>query len=411
MKDSVFPKDFFWGAGSSAFQVEGDTPPTDWTEAAEEGRVPQIGKACEHYTRFREDFDLAKQLGHNAHRFSIEWARIEPKEGVFDEKEIEHYREVLRALRERGMEPFVTLYHFTLPLWFSESGGWRRRDAPEIFARYSAYTVKKLSDLCTRFATINEPYSIVINAYVRGTWPPFLAFPIVTAAINLPNGNATGQIPQRNWRGLVDFFTIANTLARAHNSAYNAIKRVVPTSDVSIVFQMHLWEANANPFWKLLARIQMWNMNYRFMNRVYKNCDSIGVNFYFYVRLGGTPERPLSDTHWPLFPDKLFSVLTNMARYQKPLYVAEVGVADEKDTHRSVYIRDAVEAALRAHRAGADVRAFLYWSLLDNYELALGYEKCFGLIAVDYKTQTRTIRPSAYVYKEIIEKNGAIISV
>lgn len=366
--------------------------------------MPSIGRACEHYTRFREDFDIAKSLGHTAHRFSIEWARIEPKEGTFDEREIEHYREVLIALRERGLEPYVTLYHFTLPLWFSESGGWKRKDAPEIFARYCAYTAEKLSDLCTRFATINEPYSIVINGYVRGTWPPFRAFPIATAAINLPNGNETDQVAHSNWRGLIDFFTVANTLARAHNYAYRAIKNIVPGSDVSIVFQVHLWEANSNPLWKLLAHVQMWNMNYRFMNRVFQQCDSIGVNFYFYVRLGGTPTRQRSDTNWPLFPDKLLPVLMCMARYGKPLYVAELGVADAKDAYRANYIRDAVQATAQAYDAGVDVRAFIYWSLMDNYELALGYEKRFGLIEINYNTQERSIRPSAWVYKELIEQ-------
>ncbi len=406
---SAFPKDFLWGAGCSAFQVEGNTPPTDWTEGAKEGRVPELGRACDYYTRFREDFDIAQSLGHTAHRFSIEWARIEPEEGKFDESEVAHYREMLTALHERGLVPFVTLYHFSLPLWFASSGGWKRKDAPEIFARYCAYTAERLADLCTRFATINEPYSIVVNGYVRGTWPPFLAFPIVSAAVNLPNGNATEQVAHRNRLGIVDFFTVANTLARAHNLAYTAVKRVAPTSDVSIVFQVHLWEATANPIWKLLARIQMWNMNFRFLNRVVKQCDSIGVNFYFYVRLGGTPTRERSDTNWSLFPDKLFSVLMHVARYHKPLYVAEVGVADAHDTYRAKYIRDAVHATAQARNEGVDVRGFLYWSLTDNYELALGYEKRFGLVEVNYETLERTIRPSAYVYRDIIRANGATL--
>lgn len=400
----VFPKDFLWGAASSAFQVEGNTPPTDWTMGAKEGRVPPIGRACEHYTRFTEDFDIAKSLGHTAHRFSIEWARIEPAEGVFDEREIEHYREVLRALRERGIEPFVTLWHFTLPRWFVESGAWSRRDAPDVFARYAAYVVTHLGDLATHFATINEPYSIVINGYVRGTWPPFRQFPVATA-IELPNGNMTSQTPHRSWHGLIDFFTVANTLARAHNAAYRSIKKVNPDSIVSIVFQVLVVDASSNLLYRLAASFMNWQNNTRFMRRVYSHCDSIGVNFYFYRRFGGMPERPVSDTGWPLFPEKLYDALMLLSQFGKPLYVAESGCADAADRFRPEYIRESIRAVARALDKNVPVFAFLYWSLLDNYELALGYDKRFGLIAVNYETQERTIRPSAYVYKEIIEQN------
>ena len=126
MSEKKFPEGFFWGAATASYQVEGGIENCDWAKAATDGRVPVCGQACAHYTRFKEDFDLAKSLSHNAHRFSIEWARIEPVQGQFNEEAIAHYREVLNALRERGISPFITLWHFTLPLWFSESGGFER---------------------------------------------------------------------------------------------------------------------------------------------------------------------------------------------------------------------------------------------------------------------------------------------
>ena len=172
----IFPKNFYWGAATASYQVEGGILNTDWAKAASEGRVPPCDRACDHYHRFESDFDIAKSLGHNGHRFSVEWARIEPEKGKFNQEEIEHYRQVLLALKERGITPFITIWHFTLPLWFSESGGFERKDAPEVFARYAAYVVSQLSDLCQFYSTMNEPNVVGSNGWLRGSWPPFKRF-------------------------------------------------------------------------------------------------------------------------------------------------------------------------------------------------------------------------------------------
>lgn len=387
--------------------MEGGIENNDWAKASQEGRVPPCGRACDHYNRYEEDFDIARSLSHNAHRFSIEWSRIEPEEGKFSQEAVEHYRRVLQALKARGIEPYITIWHFWMPLWFSESGGFKRKDSSQIFARYARYVVEQLGDLATKFSTINEPYSVVVNGYVRGNWPPFYEVPLMSF-VDLPNGNATKQVPKRSWRGLFDFFTVANKLADAHNEAYDAIKGVRPEVDVSIVFQVFIWEANNNPINKLLAKLQTWNMTTRFMNKVANRCDSIGVNHYFYRRLGGSPKRQVSDTGWELYPEKIYNSLKILSRYKKPMYVAEVGVADADDKYRSEYIKNALLGVHRAIKEGINVKGFLYWSLLDNYELALGYDKRFGLVEVNYDTLERKIRPSAYVYKKIIEDNGIV---
>ena len=205
----LFPKGFLWGAASASYQVEGGIENNDWAQAAREGKVPVCGKATDHYNRYEADFDIAKSLGHNAHRLSIEWSRIEPEESRFNEDEIEHYRKVLRSLRSRGLEPFVTLWHFTLPLWFSNKGGFQNPNAPEIFARYCEYVISKLGNEANFWMTINEPLVWASIGYVAGKWPPFK-------------------------KNIFSFHFVTNKLINAHKLAYHKIKKINPNLSVGI---------------------------------------------------------------------------------------------------------------------------------------------------------------------------------
>ena len=198
MERFKFPKNFYWGAATSAHQVGGGNY-NDWTgyekqsakrkaQSAKQKEWPDFilknypnplqeenyisGRACDHYNRFREDFDIAKSLGHNAHRFSIEWSRIEPEEGKFNEKEIEHYHEVIKALREREMEPFITLWHWTLPLWVAKKGGWASGHTVGNFVRYSERIAKEFQGEVKFWITLNEPSLWSGNAYLLGLLPP-----------------------------------------------------------------------------------------------------------------------------------------------------------------------------------------------------------------------------------------------
>ena len=191
----TFPEGFYWGAATASYQVEGGIENTDWAEAARQGRVPECGPACDHYNRYEADFDLAKELGHTAHRLSVEWARIEPVSGEFDEGEIAHYRLVLQALHARGLKPYITIWHFTQPLWFSESGSFERADAPAIFARYAAHVVEQLGDLCTEFSTMNEPNVFASNGWLRGSWPPFKRFLSIEAYENIHSAMPEASAP------------------------------------------------------------------------------------------------------------------------------------------------------------------------------------------------------------------------
>lgn len=381
MKDnSFFPKGFLWGASTASYQVEGGIENVDWAQGARDGKLPSCGVATDHYHRYEADFDLAKSLGHNAHRFSIEWARIEPEEGKFNEKEIEHYRSVLRALKARGLEPFVTLWHFTLPIWFSEQGGFQNTKAPETFARYCEYVSQKLGNEATYFMTINEPLVWASGGYLRGHWPPFK-------------------------KNILLFHFVHNALIAAHNKAYVSMKKHNPLIQIGVAKHNIFFDSNLMP-WNIVAKhVMTWYWNFRFLNKISKYQDFIGLNHYFYKRFGGNGNLPKSDMGWDIFPKALYGCLMQLKRYQKPVYITENGIADEKDDKRQKFIPDYLQEVRRAIENGVPVGGYFYWSLLDNFEWSFGFTKRFGLIEINYETLERIIRPSALIYKKIIESN------
>jgi len=375
----IFPDTFLWGAATSSYQVEGGIENTDWAQGAREGKVPLCGTACDHYNRYEQDFDIAKSLGHNAHRFSIEWSRIEPEEGKFDEQEIEHYREVLRALHARGIYPLVTLWHFWLPLWFSRSGGWERKDAPEVFARYCTYVVEQFGDLCDNYATINEPMVFTGFGYIRGKWPPFYK------------------------NSFLKYFKVTLQLIRGHIFSYKNLKAKHPEMKIGIVKHTVAFSSNGNPFNVFFAWLFNLGWTHLFMRRVCEYADWIGLNYYNRKIFGDTRVLGKTDMGWNIDPKGIYDALHILWKYKKPIYIAEAGCADAHDRFRADYIRDTVEGIGEALQDGVDVRGYCYWSLLDNYELAEGFEKRFGLVEVNFDTQERTIRPSAFVYRDLIK--------
>jgi len=401
----TFPEGFLWGAASASYQVEGGNENTDWAEAAREGRVPACGLACDHYHRFAEDFDMAKSLGHTAHRFSVEWARIEPEEGKFDVQAMEHYREIIRALKARGLRPFVTIWHFTLPLWLAKKGGFESKEIPALFARYAAHVAGMLGDECC-FSTINEPEVFLTNGWLRGTWPPFKRFTLLDLVRITNSGRAALRPAEKGFAPLFTYLRVRNILAQAHCAAYDAIKKVRPDAEVNIVRDVIVFKGGKNP----LSHIVAWCMNqfwtHAFQRKLKGKYDSIGLNYYFYKQFGDRTKYQKTDTDWDIRAEGIYDALMILARYKKPLFVSEAGIADAKDDRRADYIKKQVEGTWRAIQDGADVRGHFYWSLTDNYEWALGYTKRFGLIEIDYDTLERKIRPSAFVYKGICESNG-----
>lgn len=407
MAEKKFPEGFYWGSATSSFQTEGGIENMDWAKAAREGRVPSIGKACDFYHRYESDFDIAKSLGHNCHRISIEWARIEPEEGKFDDKEIEHYLKVLASLRARHIKPFITIWHFTLPQWFADKGGFEHPDSPQIFARYCGYIAQKLGNDCRHFVTINEALPYVTNGWIRGSWPPFKEVPGLAWSLSHIPGHMANK-KDSSFRNVALYFRVRKNLAEAHNKAYDEIKKHAFGAEVGIVHQIILFHANGNPINELLSWFMNWFWTHSFLRRVHHKCDSIGINYYLHKKFGDTATYDKTDMGWDVYPEGLCGALLMMRRYGKPVWVAEAGVADADDNMRADYITRLIRCMWTAIQQGVDLRGFMYWSLLDNYELAHGYSKRFGLIEVNFETQERKVRPSAHVYKQIIEANALI---
>jgi len=426
-----FPKGFLWGAATSAHQVEGGNR-NDWSEWEKsevrsrelEARIKDekfrksfpahilnaspspldpanyiSGAACDHYHRYEEDLDIAKSLGHNAHRFSIEWSRIEPEEGKFDEKEIEHYRKVIAALRARGMEPFVTLWHWTAPIWFQQRGGWLSPRSSYYFTRFVSRIAETFSSDVQFWCTLNEPEVFISYGYIAGIRPPQA---------------------KSIWKAAVAF----HLLARAHRSAYRALHRVASSYNrpclVGIAkHNKYFVAADAsikNKFFTALARF-FWNEAFMLHIRGYQ--DYIGLNYY---------NRNVIDFGWhkprkglynlEISPEGFYESLIAIHKYGKPIYVLENGIDDARDVSRPSFIKEHIEAIMRAKTHGADIRGYFHWSLLDNFEWESGFWPRFGLVEIDYqpkadppragKTLERKIRPSAFEYKKIIEANGLL---
>ena len=308
-------------------------------------------------------------------------------------------------MKARNIKPFITLWHFTLPTWFSESGGFERDDAPEKFARYCKFVAEQLSDECDHFSTINEPNVFASHGWLYGAWPPFKRGRFLWFKFGKEDGTWKSA-KELSCRNILRYFKVTKNLIKAHNMAYDAIKKTSPHVDVSIVKHVRVFKANSNPFNKLLAKIAQHVQTGHFMNNVIDKCDSVGLNYYRYTKFGDKKIYKKTDMGWNINPEGIEFALEYLWKYKKPIYVSEAGLADAKDTMRADYIKEQVCGVWKAIQNGVDVRGHMYWSLLDNYELALGYEKRFGLVEIDYKTLERKIRPSAYIYKEICDSNA-----
>lgn len=372
-----FPEGFLWGASTSSYQVEGGITNNDWAASL---RVPKAGLACDSYNRYVEDFMIAKYLHHNAHRMSLEWARIEPKPGQFDENALYHYHSMLSWLKDNGFQTFVTLHHFTNPLWFAKKGGWEAAGAVKDFQRYTAKVAQSLGHLIDFWITVNEPMIYAGMAYGRGLWPPF----------------------RRNY---LKSYQVYRRLLAAHNEAYGIIHNFYSGAEVGFAQNIACNEGGIS------SRITDY-LEIDFAYNGTKN-DFLGLNHYFYRKFRfGARIKNRETADWPIFPiypRALFEVLMKLKKYRKPIYITENGLPDEKDLKRERYIKSYLAEINRAIEKGAKVKGYLHWSLLDNYEWAEGYKYKFGLVAVDFKTQKRTIRESAFAYSHICQDNAITV--
>lgn len=391
-----FPDNFLWGTATSSHQIEGNNTNNDWWEAEHKGLVPhKSGKACDSYNRYEEDFDLAKAMNNNAHRFSIEWSRIEPEEGKFSEEAIEHYRKVLQALRARGLEPFVTLHHFTDPLWFAKKGGWANKKAPEYFGRYAERIIEELGHDVQYWITINEPIIFIRMGYIMGKWPPFRK------------------------RDFLGFFRSLQNLAEAHKKAYSILHSLGSNSptQVGIAQSVNYFEPE-DGLLKLINTFSSRSVRYLknewFLDKIKTHQDFIGLNYYNHYKvslLHGKYQdgENKSDFSWEIYPEGIYYVVREIyKKYKKPIFITENGISDADDNQRPEFIKNHLRWLHKAMAEGADVRGYFYWSLLDNFEWTEGFNQKFGLAEVNFETFERKMRPSGKLYGEICKNNGIL---
>ena len=402
----VFPKGFLWGTSSAAHQVEGEDRNCDWWEWEQQpGRIANgdtSAVATDHYHRYREDFKLLRELNQNAHRLSLEWSRIEPAEGVFDSKQIRHYRDVLGELREQSIVPMVTLHHFTSPLWFVGKGGWTAPDAPRAFLRFVNRVVDELGDLVGMWCTINEPSIYGAQGWITGEFPPG------------HHGDLIGQ------------YRVGRHMHQAHELAYQTIKRRQPDAKVGLSHHKFLFMPVNNRFSNRMATAaaqlvtDRWPVAPGRLGRIVEaTSDFIGIAHYWgqlaafdltrpqdqFVRRVNPPGVPVTDMGWASSPPWMREVLNELKGYGKPVYVTENGIAATDDRVREKYLTDILANVHAAIQGGVDVRGYFHWTNTDNFEWARGYGAKFGLIAVDRNTLERTIKPSGWLYARIAGAN------
>jgi len=390
-----FPKDFIWGTAASALQTEGNNTNSDWwrweNNKAPEDKYPleSSGIACDSYHRYEEDLDLCVKLNNNAYRTSVAWGRMQPTPDTFDVKEIEHYRNFLKAAKLRNLKTFITLHHFSNPIWFADMGGWANPKAPVLFEIYAKKCAQVFGDLVDVYLTINEPQVYMNQCYISGAWPP-------------------------NRENLFLALRVQQNLIKAHKRAYRAIKSVGPHT-VGLVKNIIWFEQQPSTYspvdW-LAAKLLFFSNCDQYLRQIGKDLDLIGVNYYFTTRLRGLMLHNLddvqSDLGWWVYPKGLEHILLHLRKYNLPIYITENGVADCTDRIRKDFIRDMLISCNKAMEQGADVRGYFYWSLIDNYEWHRGYDPKFGLVYVDRKNELARIPRESFYYYAGICKSGRI---
>jgi beta-glucosidase len=398
-----FPPGFLWGAATAGHQVEGgnlnaDIWPLEWAEQSI--FAEPSGDACDHYHRYPQDVVTLAQLGFNAYRFSLEWARIEPEPGYFSRAELDHYRRMIDSCLEQGVTPVVTYNHFTLPRWLAARGGWSARDTPERFGEFAARASAHLGDLLSWVCTLNEPNLMAMftntgvlamgggHDDIAGSDAPRPA----TRSGAAEGGGSTGY-----QMGLVA--GDLETMARAHRLAKQAIRAA--SGQVRVGWTLALVDMQPAPGgeerWRQVRRVAQTDWL-----AVSADDDFVGVQTYSRSMIGPDGQIPPAagvptmQTGWEVYPEALEHTVRLAAEQAGvPILVTENGMATDDDDARVAYTRRALEGLADAIDDGVDVRGYVHWTLLDNFEWISGFSKTFGLIAVDRTTFARTIKPSA----------------
>ena len=418
-----------WGTATAAHQVEGNNTNNNWyrfEHQKDSNGKPRIhnndksGLAADHWNRYKEDIGLMNELGVKYYRFSIEWSKIEPKNGIFNEKALEHYRELCTTLIDSGLTPVVTLHHFTHPIWFEDLGGFEKEENIKHYLEFSEFVFNKLSDLVPFWCTINEPAVYVSQGYFNGVFPPGKKDPVLA-----------GQVMKNLLNAHVAVFRHLKTLPNGMNVQIGLVKNITQFDP------LRRWHILDWYFSGILNDIFTNNTidllttgNFNFYlpgmaNISYKNTDAIGaidfigLNYYSRWHVKGhlntatpftfetRPEDIQTDMPYSIYPEGFYRAIQTISKLNKPIIITENGIADNKDDRRELFIERYLYALYKAIMDGYDIRGYFYWTLMDNFEWAEGYAMKFGLYEVDFTTQKRELRKGSLAFSKIVKQPGA----
>ena len=399
------------GAATAATQIEGGDENNNWARFAREGKIydnTSPTRACDHYNRFREDIDLMAEMGIEIYRFGIEWSRIEPVRGAFDPEVLAHYREEIEYIISKGIRPMLTLHHFTNPLWFEDMGGFTNKKSVEIFMAFAERVIDALGDLVEDYITINEPNVYATNSLFWGNWPP----------------------EKKSFSALVKCFS---NMTACHIKAYEMIHRKrremgKEVTRVSFANHLRVFEPKnkANVWHKFCARASEWlfqgaitkammtgKCTFPVMRRegvkVGKYYDFIGINYYSRSTVTGLADgvregSDVNDLGWEIYHEGLIELAKRLdEQYHAPVFVTENGTCDNSDSFRPLFIYDQLKLISETDNP---IERYYHWSFMDNFEWREGESARFGIVRVDYETETRTVNDSGKLYADIIKNKG-----
>jgi beta-glucosidase len=414
MKEHLFPDNFLWGVATSAFQLEG-SPYADW--ASWDSLLSERPDVTHHYSLYREDLALLKELGVNAYRFSLEWSRIQPGENAWADGALSHYQEIIDILISNNIEPMVTLHHFTHPLWFIQKYPWHEDSSVDHFLRYVEKVLSTLKGV-RYWITFNEPYVLLLGGYLEGCMPP---------------GIRNASLATKALRNILT----------CHGGAYEMIHAKNPNAMVSVAHNMAAlapWK-RWNPLDRVLSRLAKYFYNHSLLDafltgRLYikfpfrsaleimvpikDKLDFFGVNYYTRVHVRFNPFKilgvelrhrdidgnGLTDMGWEIHPHGLEKVLRYASRLKVPLLITENGIATRDGQKRIKFMKRHIDILERCLKNGIDVRGYFYWSLIDNYEWLQGLDARFGLYTVDFNTLERKPTTAAAYYSYLIRSRS-----
>jgi len=402
MKTIKFNKDLKFGVSTSATQIEGGDTNNTWYRWTKNGDVTKDGSSCfkanNHWNKYKEHIDLMDKLNIKYYRFGLEWARINPKINVFDEKAINHYIDEIKYMKSKGIEPLVTLHHFSNPIWFDDIGGFKKKKNDKYFIEYVNYVANKLKGLVNEWITINEPNIYATHCFYFGRW------------VN----------QEKSMRSCLK---VMRAMVRCHITSYKLLHNIDPNCKVGVANAL----STMLPCGKgLFARIDKWAYE-RFFNlalctamctgkcklplgikpKTGKYYDFFGINHYTtqivkHFKTHEMPNTPRNDFNWGIYPEGFRMLLNQYHKlYGGDIYITENGTADKNDAFRPQFIHDFL-----MQFADLDyVKRYYHWTFMDNFEWQAGQSMCFGLIKYNYDNDTYEIRKSAELYSEIIKNH------